>query len=211
VDARDERGHDVEKNSPERIPMRALLLFVALIAGTVGGLGLTWLASARSNGFGAVEIGAWRVWPRSGTTGADPYARAVFARSGELPIERADGLTFEARATDNGIALDGRCETRIAGRLPSARFWTLTLYDARGRLIDNPAERYGFNSTEIVWNQDGTFEIVAAPRARSGNWLPTGERDRIVLLLRLYDAPIGLVSRSGDEAEMPSVRQVACP
>lgn len=191
--------------------MRLFVVLIALIIGTLTGLGLTWLASARSNGFGAVQIGAWKVWPRSGTADADPYARAVFSRSGQLPIERADGLVFEATNTDQGDAIDGRCETRIAGRLPPARFWTLTVYDERGRLIDNAAERYGFNSTEIVWNADGSFVITAAPRARSGNWLPTGERDRIVLVLRLYDAPIGLASRAGDEVEMPAVTRVACP
>ena len=191
--------------------MRAFVVLLALVVGTITGLGLTWLASARSNGFGAVQIGAWSVWPRSGTANADPYARATFARSGELPLERADGLLFEADATDNGIALDGRCETQIKGRLPNARFWTLTVYDERGRPIDNPADRYGFNSTEIVWNQDGTFEATAAPRARNGNWLPTGGRDRIVLVLRLYDAPIGLATRTGEQVDMPSVTQVACP
>ncbi|MCC6946911.1 MAG: DUF1214 domain-containing protein [Bradyrhizobiaceae bacterium] len=191
--------------------MRVIVVLIALVVGTVSGLGLTWLASARSNGFGAVQVGAWTAWPRSGTDEADPYARAVFARSGQLPIERADGLVFEATTTDNGHSIDGRCETRIAGRLPAARFWTLTAYDTRGRLIDNPAERYGFNSTEIVWNHDGSFEITAAPRARRGNWLPTGDRDRIVFRLRLYDAPIGLASRSGQPLEMPSVTQVNCP
>jgi hypothetical protein len=191
--------------------LRFILVIIALAVGTLTGLGLTYLASARSNGFGAVTVGAWSVWPRSGTPDADPYARAAFARSGELPLERADGLLFEAASADNGAALDGRCETRIRGRVPPARFWTITVYDERGRLIDNPAERYAFNSTEIVWNQGGTFEMTAAPRARSGNWLPTGGRERIVLVVRLYDAPIGIASRTGEPLEMPSVTQVACP
>lgn len=191
--------------------MRVLVVLLALAVGALTGLGLTWLASARSNGFGAVQLGAWSVWPRSGTSDADPYARASFARSGELPLERADGLLFEAAAADNGSALDGRCEILIKGRLANARFWTLTVYDDRGRLIDNPAERYNFTSTEIVWKQDATFEVTAAPRARSGNWLPTGGRDRIVLVLRLYDAPVGLATRTGEQVDMPSVTQVACP
>lgn len=191
--------------------MRVLVILLALAVGALTGLGLTWLASARSNGFGAVQIGAWSVWPRSGTADADPYARASFARSGELPLERADGLLFEATTTDNGYRLDGRCDISIKGKLPNARFWTLTVYDERGRLIDNPAERYGFNSTEIVWKQDATFEVIAAPRARNGNWLPTGGRDRIVLVIRLYDAPVGLATRTGEQVDMPSVTQVACP
>ena len=191
--------------------MRFFVVLLALAVGALTGLGLTWLASARSNGFGAVQIGAWSVWPRSGTADADPYARASFARSGELPLERADGLLFEATTTDNGYALDGRCDILIKGRLANARFWTLTVYDERGRLIDNPAERYNFNSTEIVWNQDGTFEVAAAPRARSGNWLPTGGRDRVVFVLRLYDAPVGLATRTGEQVDMPSVMQVKCP
>ena len=191
--------------------MRVLVILLALAVGALTGLGLTWLASARSNGFGAVQIGAWSVWPRSGTADADPYARASFARSGELPLERADGLLFEATKTDNGYTLDGRCDILIKGRLANARFWTLTVYDERGRLIDNPAERYTFNSTEIVWKQDGTFEVTAAPRARSGNWLPTGGRDRIVLVLRLYDAPVGLATRTGEQVDMPSVSQLVCP
>lgn len=190
--------------------MRVLVVLSVLVVGIITGLGLTFFASARSNGFGAVQIGAWSVWPRSGTSDADPYARAAFARSGELPLERADGLAFEATSSDSGRALDGRCETRIFGKLPNARFWTITVYDSRGRLIDNAAERYSFNSSEIVWNQDGTFEVTAAPRARSGNWLPTGERDRIVMVLRLYDAPIGLATRSGEAVEMPRVEQAAC-
>ena len=190
--------------------MRVFFVILAFVVGTLSGLGLTYLASARSNGFGSVTVGAWSVWPRSGTADADPYARAAFARSGELPLERADGLLFEAATADDGAALDGRCETRITGRVPQARFWTLTVYDARGRLIDNPAERYAFNSTEIVWKQDGSFEATAAPRARSGNWLPTGGRDRIVLVIRLYDAPIGIASRTGEPLEMPRVTQADC-
>ncbi len=191
--------------------MRILTVLLAFFVGTLSGLGLTWLASAGGTPFGSVQIGAWTTWPRSGTAEIDPYSRASFARSGELPIERADGIAFEAGIDNNRGRLDGRCDTRISGRLPSARFWTLTVYDARGRLIENPANRYSFNSSEIVWNADGSFEVTLAPRARSGNWLPTGNNERISILLRLYDAPVGLASRSGDPVELPNVTQVKCP
>jgi len=191
--------------------VRVLNVLIALAVGIVSGLGLTWLASARGSSFGTVRIGAWTAWPKSGTVEADPYARASFARAGELPLGLADGIAFVAAADDTGTPLDGRCDIRIEGRLPPARFWTLTVYDPRGRLIDNVADRYGYNSAEVVWRADATVEIVLAPRARDGNWIPTSGRERLVAMLRLYDAPVGLGSRSGDAADMPTIRQEYCP
>jgi|SRR5712691_824871 len=190
--------------------MRVLYVLMALAVGIVSGLGLTWLASARGSSFGTVRIGAWTAWPKSGTVDADPYARATFARAGELPLGLGDGLAFIATADDSGTQLDGRCDIHIEGRLPLARFWTLTVYDPRGRLIDNVAERYGYNSAEVVWRTDATIEIVLAPRARGGNWIPTAGRDRLVAILRLYDAPVGFGSRSGDNADLPAIRQEFC-
>jgi len=62
-----------------------------------------------------------------------------------------------------------------------------------------------------IRNADGTFTITIGPRARPGNWLPTGGIDRYVLTLRLYDTPVGLATRSGPDTPMPTVRQKACP
>jgi hypothetical protein len=191
--------------------VRLFVLLSIFIIGAGLGLGLTWLASSGGNGFGAVQNGAWTSWPKSGTADADPYARASYARSGELPIELSDGILFLATADDAGHALDGRCDIRVSGRLPPARLWTLTLNDARGRLIDNPAERYGFTSSEVVWNADGSLDLVAAPRARPGNWLPTGARERVALVLRLYDVPVGVGARTSGHPQMPSIRQERCP
>lgn len=191
--------------------MRVVVVLLAFAVGTFSGLSLTWFASARSNGFNAVQVGAWTAWPKSGTVDADPYSRASLARAGELPLGLADGIAFEASTDNSGSTLDGRCDTRIYGRLPPARFWTITLYDARGRLIDNAAERYGFTSSEVVWNADRTVEILLAPRTRGGNWLPTGGRDRITVVLRLYEAPVGLGTHAGDTTEMPAIAMVHCP
>ena len=189
--------------------MRILSFILALIIGSISGLGLTWIMSARENGFGALDIGVWRSWPRSGTLEADPYIRASFARSGELPIGLAEGLAFIATTDDQGQVIDGRCVTRIRGKLLPARFWTLTIYDGRGRLIENPAARYGFTSTEVLFQSDGDIEIRLAPRAQSGNWLPTGESERIIAVFRLYDMPAG-VARS-EAAQMPRITREKCP
>lgn len=189
--------------------MRVLFFILALVIGSASGLGLTWIISASENRFGALDIGVWRSWPRSGTLDADPYTRASFARSGELPIGFSEGIAFIATTDDQGRAIDGRCITRIRGKLLPARFWTLTIYDGRGRLIENPAARYGFTSTEALFESDGEIEIWLAPRAHSGNWLPTGESERIVAIFRLYDMPAG-VARS-EAAQMPRITRERCP
>ena len=190
--------------------MRALFLILTLIIGAAVGLGLTWVTTS-SYGPGMVRVGPWKAWPKAGTENADPYARAALARAGELPLELADGLAFIASTDDAGKTLDGRCDIRLSGSVPQARFWTLTVTDARGRLIDNAADRSGFTSTEVVWNRDGTVDIPIGPRARAGNWLPTGNRDHIQLTLRLYDTPVGLASRTSDAPAMPRLVTEHCP
>jgi hypothetical protein len=185
------------------------LLFALAVAAIVG-LGATWLALTRGVAFGAVPIGPWTAWPRSGTRDIDPYARATIARTGELPIGSGDGVAFVARRDDYGRPLDGRCDAVVSGTTPQARFWTLTLYDPLGRLIGNAIERQGFTSQEIVRHGDGSFDIIVAPRSRPGNWLPSNGVERYVLVIRLYDTPVGVATRAAREAPMPSIAQ-ACP
>ena len=72
-------------------------------------------------------------------------------------------------------------------------------------------QRHGFTSQEIIRRADGSFEIIAGPRARPGNWLPTGGSERYVLVLRLYDTPIGVATRTGPrDAPMPAIKQRPC-
>jgi hypothetical protein len=174
------------------------------------GLGTTWIALTQGLAYGGVTIGAWTAWPKNGTAGIDPYAKAMIARNGELPVGSGDGVSFYARTDDAGQPLDGRCDVLVSGITPPARFWTMTLYDPEGLLVANSMRRHGFTSQEIVRKADGNFDIAIAPRARPGNWLPTGGVERYQLVLRLYDTPVGMATRSGREAPMPAISRRAC-
>jgi hypothetical protein len=184
-------------------------LFALTIAAAVG-LGTTWIALTQGTAYGGVTIGSWTAWPKNGTAGIDPYARAMIARTGELPVGSGDGVAFQARADDAGQVLDGRCDVLVSGITPPARFWTLTLYNPEGRLVGNSMGRHGFTSQEIIRKADGNFDINIAPRARPGNWLPTGGVEKYQLLLRLYDTPVGMATRSGREAPMPNISRRGC-
>ncbi len=190
--------------------MRALpgiLLAMAIGAGT--GLGLTAFSVGGGTGAGTLRIGAWQVAPKAGTTDADPYARAVAARLGALPLALADGLAIIADRDSAGDPLDGRCTYRVAGAMPPARFWTLTAANGDYRAVVGDGVRQGFTSYEIVRRADAPDEIVVAPEARPGNWLPSGGVADLRLILRLYDTPIATTISSG--TLLPAVTRVGCP
>jgi hypothetical protein len=185
-------------------------LFALVVAAAVG-LGATYFALTRGAAFGPLTIGSWTAWPKTGTVDADPYAQASIARSGRLPTALGDGVAFTALRDDKGRVFDGRCAVVLSGVTPAARFWTLTLYNLDGELVANSLNRYGFTSQEIVRHADGSFEIVVAPRANPGNWLPTGGVERYQLLLRLYDTAVGVSTKAGREVPMPAITVRSCP
>jgi hypothetical protein len=185
-------------------------LFTLVIAAIVG-LGATYLALSRDMSFGALTIGSWTAYPKTGTVDTDPYARALLARTGRLPIALGDGVAFLARIDNNGRPLDGRCDVVLSGVTPAARFWTLTLYTSNGELAPNSVHRHGFTSREIVRRADGSFRIMVAPRAEPGNWLPTGGIERYILALRFYDTSVGVATKEGREVPMPAIATRSCP
>jgi hypothetical protein len=161
-------------------------------------------------GFGAVRVGAWTCWPRLGGPEIDPYARAVVATDGALPLGQNEGIAFLATADDSGAPLDSRCDYEISGAPPPARFWTLAAYDPEGRPRPNIAGRYGLISSGLLRASDGAYTIVAAREARPGNWLPLGEKSRFVLLLRAYQINAGAVTDLFDGLSLPHIQRGAC-
>ena len=193
--------------------MRLLLgsLFALAVAAVVG-LGATYLALTRGAAFGALDdrqldgLAENRHRRRRPLcAGIDRAHRPIADRA------RRRRLVYRRRPTTMARLLDGRCDVVLAGVTPAARFWTLTLYNADGELVANSINRYGFTSQEIVRHADGSFEIVVAPRANPGNWLPTGGVERYVLVLRLYDTAVGVSTKAGREVPMPAVNTRSCP
>nr|WP_210308406.1 DUF1214 domain-containing protein [Prosthecomicrobium pneumaticum] len=182
---------------------------VGLAIACLVGFGSAALVLDRDRPFGAVTAGAWSAWPASGSPDADPYTKAMQARSGEVPLGAGEGLIFIAEADDAGTPLSGRCSYRIVGQTPAARLWTLTAYDAEGHLMDNAVRRTSFHSREILREADGRFVIAIGPEAEPGNWLPVATGGSFRLLLRLYDTPVGSGSDVRDLV-MPRIERGEC-
>lgn len=191
--------------------MRFLIdLVVAIVIAVAVGVSSAWFAVERGRLFGAVTVGAWTAWPREGSTDADPYSLAMLSRTGEVPLGAGEGLSFTAEKDGDGAPLSGRCTYLLEGETPAARMWTLTAYDANGRLMVNVARRPGFHSREIVRNPDGSFAIAIGPSVQSGNWLPVAPVEAFRLVLRLYDTPLTTGSQIADLV-MPAIHKVNCP
>jgi len=188
-------------------------LLKALMAVALGaslGLAATYFSVAEGLGFGAVRAGPWIAWPKSGSNEADPYARAAVARTGEVPLGLAEGITFIATTDSRGAALSGRCAYLVGGEIPPARYWTLSVHSPNGLLLDNAAKRYSLTSAEIYRQMGEPFQIAVSRSAHAGNWLPISGDEKISLVLRLYDTSVSAATAALDKAAMPSIVRERC-
>jgi hypothetical protein len=208
----------VSRRAPSAAPPRwragprshfaSLVVYALLLAGALGLSSAFW-ATKGDYPLGRVNVGAWTAWPRAGSRDADPYTRAIIARTGDIPLAIGEGLILRATADDAGRALDPRCVYRIGTTTPQARYWTLTLYDDAGRPITGEG-RSSFSSGELLRDAAGGFVITLGREARSGNWMMMPERGRVSLVLRLYDTPASSGSAALDRASMPAIERLEC-
>ena len=190
---------------------RAPVVLLTLYALALGlGLGL-WTAERATRGdypLGGIAVLPWTAWPRVGGR-ADPYARAINARRGDVPLAVGEGVALTAARDGDGRPLDAACAYRISGETPPARLWTLTVY-AGDAPVRTPLERAGFTSSEVLRDASGGFAIVLDRAARPGNWLPLPETGPVGLVLRLYDTPFGAGSGAIDPGTVPRIERLGC-
>ncbi len=181
-------------------------IVAAVLLGVLIGLAIT-INSLDLDRHGT-RIGPWRSTPRDG--GSDPYALAADARAGLLPLGTAEGLTFVAASDGTGAALEGRCDYVVEGPMPGTRYWTLSLLDAQGFPIANPANRFGFTSAEVLRFSAEPVTVAVSSQARPGNWLPVGKQRDFMLMLRLYDTSLSVERASFSSLRMPAIKRTGC-
>lgn len=171
----------------------------------LGGFASSWFMIDRGSMLNTHRAGSWTQWTEAGRPAADPYSRARFARQGSLPLNASAFSRFEATTDHDGRRLHSSCEYVLEGRIADGRWWSIAVYDERGRLIANPAERHGFDSSTLARVPDGRYAIVLSRDVRPGNWLPTAAAGRMALLIEVQE------SGTGDAPiELPLVRRLAC-
>jgi hypothetical protein len=164
-----------------------ILNFIVFTAiALVVGLGSAWHMVDQGSALTTLRDGPWTAWYAAGDPKADPYTKARVARSGRLPIVSTTAMEFLARTDAEGEPLESGCHYRVRVPQVPALWWSLSLYDGEGRLIDNPADRHAFSSKNVLPVSDGTARIALAPSPRAGYWLPTGADSNLMLVFRVF-------------------------
>jgi len=119
-------------------------------------------------------------------------AIAVWALGANL---RADAIYLNASTDGSGKRLEGSLKYTLTfgadGTPPARGFWSITLYDDDGYLIENPIGKYAIKSGDNpVHESDGSLIFYLQPddpgSARRANWLPTPAGKTYKLILRAY-------------------------
>lgn len=195
--------------APRRLSTAALVVYAFAVA-LGGGVGSAWYALSGDYPVGAVRAGPWTAWPFVGSKDADPYARSIVTRTGDVPLATGEGLALVATTDSAGRPLDSACTYRVGAVTPQARLWTLTLYDEAGALATSDLQRSGFTSAEILRSAEGQFAILLSRDLQAGNWLELPKSGRFSLGLRLYDTPAALGSGAIDARSLPSIERLEC-
>lgn len=136
----------------------------------------------------------WQLLTDVGRYGTEYLWRAAVALVGLGANLPDDALYPRALADSEGRPLtgEGRYEIRFAadGLPPVHAFWSITMYDERQFLVENPIDRYALGDRDpLIVGPDGSLTIYVQSTSpgpeREANWLPspTGSFN---LMMRLY-------------------------
>ena len=142
------------------------------------------MIDARVANFGTV-VNGWLANAQTGSYGTDYLFRATNTQYG-IGTNIGQEAFYPATFTDiEGKPLNGNNSYQIhfePGQTPPVNaFWSFTMYDNKGLLIDNPINRYSIGTyTEgLKNNKDGSLDIYiqnASPGPdKESNWLPSAK------------------------------------
>ena len=138
-------------------------------------------------------VNGWSATMKAGQSGNGLLARAAFART--LPaVNVAQEAAYWTTTRDSaGQTLRGQHEYVLhfpEGQLPpNDAFWSLTMTDVAGFMVNNAIDRYSVGSRSgLAPNADGSIDIHiqrTAPAGHESNWLPA-PAGNFKLMLRAY-------------------------
>ncbi|MBB6463052.1 DUF1254 domain-containing protein [Flammeovirga kamogawensis] len=134
------------------------------------------------------------------TTGLGKYGTNYAFRAYVTKIGFGANLGEDAVYPNTAVDVDGNLLNGsnkyilhfAADKLPPVEgFWSITMYDKTGFLVENSIDRYNLgDKKDMVYNKDGSLDIYIqkdAPKGHEKNWLPsTKEGVDFELTFRMY-------------------------
>ena len=149
-----------------------------------------------------------------GDYGVDYALRAYITKIGYGANKAEDAIYPNSAVDADGNAYNGSNKYVMhfdADKLPPVDgFWSLTMYDKKGFLVDNSIDRYNLGSQKAMnYNPDGSLDIfiqATPPEGKEMNWLPSPPAgEEFELTFRMYWPREEVLSRSW---QMPGVQKV---
>jgi hypothetical protein len=159
----------------------SLTLRDALVQGFFVGFGLALVTIEIVARAKATRTNGWITIFGCGEPGNGMFFRAACARIFPGPVNSPqEAMYWKTQVDGAGHVLSGEYNYILHfppdGLPPVDAFWSLTMADAKERLVANPINRYCVsNRSGLVPNADGCLDIYlqnAAPAGHESNWLP---------------------------------------
>jgi hypothetical protein len=160
-------------------------------------------------------VNGWSFNLNSGNFGTDYLLRAAIAKNSLNENIAEEALYPKAFVDGKGNTLTGTQKYVLhfdKNKIPPVKaFWSLTMYNSKAYLVDNPINRFaiGDRTPGLKYNPDGSLDIYIQHdnpgKEKESNWLPAPS-DNFHLQLRMY-IPEEIVLKG--EYQIPPVQRVS--
>lgn len=180
-----------------------------LVIGLALGAGTAVLQIRQSFAADGISNGPWKTGSKVGTADASVATRASVALRGLLALPEREAIYFNATEDSQGRKLSGRCSYHVTGGTLDARWWSLTLYDAKGYLISNPARSYSLGSAALAPEEASDWQVEIARKREGTHWIAMPDDQPFELTLRAYHPSQKLLASRGT-VPLPRIERKEC-
>ena len=158
-----------------------------------------------SEGSVTVQNGVWQANKKM-NLGEDKLLTAQIALGATFALQPSEVIYMVVNKDADGKVLHSGEDYVIKGNKSQlkSRYWSITLYGEDHMLVANEADRFSYNMTNTDFDENGNFEIHISSDKKTPNWLPSGEEESFLLLLRMYH-PHASVYENVEEIELPKI------
>lgn len=188
---------------------------IALVLGLcMGGGSALWMSGLVGGktlaSFADVNVNGWTSDWSIGAPSADSYLRARIAKHGLLALSKQEAVYFTRTRDDDGDVLTEACRYELYGQRQSARWWSITLYDAQSRLPMNEDEALSIDATTI--GDTNAWAAIVAPErpAETEHWVSSRNAQQFDLTLRVYMPTQDVLDAPETFINPPGIKKLDC-